>query len=167
MLFFSSNIGRQPGQGTHGWWRLFGYGRTTKMDKTWHSHQCMALGKLPYYRVKQDTSLLTPILCCRQIALLALTFPTICIIPTRAPPLPNNAVIGHMLNICVALVMLVRPINREGGGGTPILEHGGELLQRWWSFLRFSIPFGPHFMHQLNLIDPLFLQTKSVCPYHI
>ncbi len=53
------------------------------------------------------------------------------------------------------------------GGGTPILEHGGELPLYWPPFVTFSDPIWVPFYVQFDLIDPLFLQKKSVCLYHI
>ncbi len=47
------------------------------------------------------------------------------------------------------------------GGGTPILEDGGELPLYWPPFfLTFSDPIGSLFYVQLDLIDPLFQQKK-------
>ncbi len=52
--------------------------------------------------------------------------------------------------------------NSWGVGGTPILVHGREVPRWWPPFWGFSIRFGPYFIRQHNLIDPLFLQ-KKIC----
>ncbi len=52
------------------------------------------------------------------------------------------------------------------GVGTSILD--GREVPRWWPpFLEFSIRLGPYLIPQYNSIDPLFLQKKYVCLYHI
>ncbi len=51
--------------------------------------------------------------------------------------------------------------------GTHILEHGREVLWWWPPFGGFSIQLGPYFIPQHVPIDPLFLQKKSLCLYHI
>ncbi len=53
------------------------------------------------------------------------------------------------------------------GEGTLYLGHGREALQWWPPLLGFSIWLGPYFIHQHDLIDPLFLQKKSDYLYHI
>ncbi len=50
---------------------------------------------------------------------------------------------------------------------TPRGEGGYTHTWAWPPFLGFSIWFGPYFIPQYNPIDPLFLQKKSVCLYHI
>ncbi len=51
--------------------------------------------------------------------------------------------------------------------GTPILGHGWEVPWGWPLFWGFLIRLGPYFIPQHNLIDPLFLQEKSVCLSHL
>ncbi len=46
--------------------------------------------------------------------------------------------------------------------------NGVSVSRQWWPlFLIFAVQLGSYFMSQLILIDPLFLQKKSVCLYHI
>ncbi len=51
--------------------------------------------------------------------------------------------------------------------GTPILGHGSEVPRDDPRFFKFAIRLGPYFIPLHNLIDPLFLQKKSVCLYLI
>ncbi len=79
----------------------------------------------------------------------------------------------YMRKLCHPLYQrIMQPFFRNirtfhGVGGTPILSHGRKVPRWWPPFLWLSIWFGPYCMVQPDPIDPLFLQKKSVCFYHI
>ncbi len=52
-------------------------------------------------------------------------------------------------------------------GATPIFGHGRDVPRWCPPFLGLSIWLSPNFIPQHSPIDPLFLQKKSVCLYHI
>ncbi len=74
----------------------------------------------------------------------------------------ENGVSYYIKELCNLSLEIQGPFVWRG-----VLRHGRKVPRWWPPLLWLSIQFGPYCMVQPDRIDPLFLQKKSVCVYHI